>query len=137
MRPHWLLLCVIAVLGQNGAPTLAWCLHDTERVAHLESALSDCGDHVQHQPAAGELPCHDGDGTSDHLMLDAKTLGQVTSSAHALDTLAPSAIELRLSLEEWLPPSAGAIHFIGAFAPKPPDPSGIGRLVGHTTHLLV
>lgn len=134
---HWLLLCVVALLGQTGAPALAWCLHDAERGAHLESALTDCADHIQHQQAAGDLPCHDDDGTIAHLMLDAQTPGKVTPAAIAIDAMALPPIELRLSLEDWLPRTLGAIQFDDAVTASPPDPSGIGRLVGHTSHLLI
>lgn len=59
---HWLLLCVVVVLGQASAPAFAWCLHDAERGAHLESALTDCADHVEHvehvehAPDPGDMP---------------------------------------------------------------------------------
>lgn len=137
MLRHWLLLCVVAVLGQAGAPALAWCLHDAEHGAHLESALTDCADHVAHTPDSGDMPCHDDGGSPTHLMLDAQTPGKVTPSAAVTDVGPLPQCQLRVSREDWLPRSAGASAPPTAPASGEPDRPGIGQLVGHTTHLLI
>lgn len=134
---HWLLLCVVAVLGQVGAPALAWCLHDAERGAHLESALTDCDDHVAPQPDAGDMPCHGEGDTTQHLMLDADTPGKVTPPLATADGAAPPPFELRLSLDEWLPGLSGLAATAAASASNPADLPDIGQLVGHTTRLLI
>ena len=134
---HWLLLCVVVVLGQASAPAFAWCLHDAERGAHLESVLTDCADHVEHAPDPGDIPCHDDGGITNHLMLDAETPGKVTPTAAVTDFSAPPRFELRLSLDEWLPPAAGPSASPAAPASDEPDLPGVGRLIGHTTHLLI
>ena len=134
---HWLLLCVVAVLGQASAPALAWCLHDGERGAHLESALADCSDHVTPQPDSGDIPCHDEGSASNHLMLDTDTPGKVTPTLAVADSTAPPRLELRLSLEEWLPIATGLSTAGAPTASDPPALPDVGQLVGDTTHLLI
>lgn len=134
---HWLLLCVVAVLGQAGAPTLAWCLHDAERGAHLESALTDCADHVEHAPDPGDVPCHDEGSASNHLMLDAETPGKVTPPLADADGTAPPRFESRLSLDEWLPSASALATTAATAASGRRDLPDIGQLVGRTTHLLI
>lgn len=134
---HWLLLCVVAVLGQIGAPTLAWCLHDADRGAHLESALADCADHVAPHDDAGDMPCHNDRGKANHLMLDADTPGKVTPPLAAADAAAPPRFESRLSLDEWLPSATGLPTPAAASAAGRHHLPDIGQLVGVTTHLLI
>lgn len=134
---RWLLLCVVATLGQMGAPALAWCLHDAERGAHLESALTDCTDHIQPEPAADAPPCHDAADGNAHLMLDAQTPGTMAASPALLDAAALLHTGLRLTLEEWLDPTAASAPLDARRPATAPDPADIERLVGQTTHLLI
>jgi hypothetical protein len=134
---RWLLLCVVAMLGQASAPVLAWCLHDAGHGAHLESALTDCSDHVHPEPVEHAQPCHDSTGPCDHLMLDAQTPGTTTSSPAVLDTELLFHGGLRLSLDEWLVPTAGPTASAFLRPPAAVDARGLERLVGQTTHLLI
>jgi hypothetical protein len=135
---RWLVVCVIAIVGQTGAPALAWCLHDAEHGAQLEFALTDCADHIQPEPATETHPCQDAADGHDHLMLDAETPGTTASPSPALlDAAALLQTGLRLTMDEWLNPAAGSASLEAQQPPAAPDPADIERLVGHTTHLLI
>ncbi len=134
---HWLLLCVVAMLGQASAPALAWCLHDAGHGAHLESALTDCSEHDHSVPVEHSPQRHDSTGPCDHLMLDAQTPGTTTTSPALLDTALLFHGGLRVSLDEWLLPAAGPTASAFLRPPAAVDARGLERLVGQTTHLLI
>lgn len=113
-----MLLCVMAVLGQIGAPALAWCLHDGAG-AHVESAPTRCDHQVPH-----------------HQMIDAQDPGSAAAQSGGAVTAPCVAIVGHLLPIGWLE-LAATIHADRRRIAEARPPPRIEQLSGHTTRLLI